>query len=155
MRPRDTESGRIQQPAGRNPLFEDNYITPAGRKVKTVDINKFTAASPSFDSQYSTIVEQADILLPSWVFADTDNSSQAVQLKATITEDDVDNSYTSAIGHEVGSDSASKNYTLLRNKDYTLTASVTNYMVTIGASVTSWADQSLSIEDNKPVIPDL
>lgn len=134
------------------PLFEDYYITPAKRMVKTVDLSKFKDVA-STEPLYPNIVEQADILLPSWVFADTDNSSQAVQLKATVTEDGTDNSYSSAIGNAIGSGSAPADYTLVRNKDYTLTTLITNSIVTVGAAVTSWSDQSLSLEDDKPVIP--
>lgn len=135
------------------PLFEDTYIEPSTRPVKTLEIGSFNNVGSS-DPLYSTVVEQADILLPSWVFSEKENSSNAVQLKATITEGTTDvPPYSCAIGHAAGSSNNPKDYTLWRNTDYTLTALINNNTVTVGATVTSWSDQSLSLEDDKPVIP--
>nr|WP_129732911.1 hypothetical protein [Parabacteroides goldsteinii] len=134
------------------PLFDDTYITPDTRPVKTVETGKFSPVTSS-DPAYPIASEQADILLPSWIFSDKTNSSQAIQLKATVTEDTGDKSYSSAIGHATGSSDVPKDYTILRNKDYTLTAFITNNTVTVGASVSSWTDLNLSLEDDKPVIP--
>lgn len=135
------------------PLFDNTYITPSTRTTKTVEVGSFSPAASS-DPLYPTVVEQADILLPSWAFEDKTNSSNAAQLQATIAEEDEEvRTYTCAIGHAVSSSNTPKDYTLWRNYDYTLTAIITNNTVTVGALVTAWKDETLTLDGGMPVIP--
>lgn len=136
------------------PLFDDTYITPSARTTKTVEVGSFSSVTPTPpEPLYSTVVEQADILLPSWVFEEKTNIGNAMQLKVTTTEDTAERTYASAIGHAAGSSDTPKDYTLRRNYDYSLTAIITNNTVSVGASVTSWTDENLILEGRDPVIP--
>lgn len=131
------------------PLFAETYITPGSHLLKAVAISEFTETSDP-GATYPLIAEQKDILLPSWQFADKGQAANAIQLKVTITENNgAERTYSSAIGHAADKG----DYTLWRNQNYTLTALVTNYIITTSAEVESWVDKTLGLEGGTPIVP--
>lgn len=141
------------------PLFADTYVTPVTRPVKTVTLTSDATNNDLDKDLYPNQMIISNILLPSWVFTPSTSESEAVQLKATVTEGTgssaIDRSFTAAIGHDAGVATATKDYTLWRNHDYTLTTFITNQTMSVGASVLIWNDENLAVEDDNPVVPPL
>lgn len=135
------------------PLFASyNDYTPAARPEKTVAPADFTEIPGSTDPLYPLVTEKEDILLPSWLFTPADDADKAVRLEVTVTGTDgkTDRTYSTPVGHDIRTEATPKDYTLWRNYDYTLGAVITNYIMTVQASVVSWNDEELSIDDDNP-----
>ena len=114
---------------------------------------RFLSTSVTDDPLYPNMTEVEDMLLPCWAFTPKDNIEKAPILMVTMKEGSETRLYRSVIGHAAGSSDNPKDYTLWRNYDYKLTAIITNNTVSVGASVTKWKDETLSLEGGDPATP--